>query len=187
MRTRPFLKYFPVCHTIMVLLFLLYCKESHFGYKLFLVFFLQAISFTLFSWMIFKLEIPAQRSWNRDLHFVPTLNQPRAGLMPAFNLNWINGLPDEWAMMVPLSSRNKFSQRELALVDRDYELLNEYLAERSWSDQIDPSWNYQRNWSHKRNPNWNNKGNISNKIDSYWNYQRGRSDQVGTFLANLNH
>lgn len=31
--------------------------------------------------------------------------------MPAFNLNWINGLPDEWAMLFPLVGRSKFSQK----------------------------------------------------------------------------
>ena len=72
---------------------------------------LQTFGFALFSWMMFKLEVPAQREWDRTRSFVPSINQPRAGLMPAFNLNWINGLPSDWAMMFPLASKSGFNNK----------------------------------------------------------------------------
>ncbi len=65
----------------------------------------------LFGWMVTKLEIPAQKSWDPNDEFVPNIKQPRAGLIPVFNLNWINALPDEWTMLMPLMSSENFNRK----------------------------------------------------------------------------
>lgn len=63
MRTRPFLKYFPVINTLMILFFMLYCKFSHLGFKSSAVACMQFLGIALFAWMVLKLEIPAQKTW----------------------------------------------------------------------------------------------------------------------------
>jgi hypothetical protein len=54
---------------------------------------MNTLCIALFSWMMINLEIPAQKTWQPEHEFVPTIKQPRGGLIPTFNLNWINGLP----------------------------------------------------------------------------------------------
>lgn len=67
---------------------------------------MNSFGLALFSWMILNLEIPAQKTWlpGGD-SFIPNIRQPRAGLIPTFNLNWANGLPDEWTMLLPLMGK----------------------------------------------------------------------------------
>lgn len=55
MRTRPFLKYFPVINTLFIFFFMLYCKFSHFGFKSQAVFAMQFLGISLFAWMVLKL------------------------------------------------------------------------------------------------------------------------------------
>lgn len=94
MRTRPFIKYFPVINTLIIFFFMLYCKFCPMGFKMPAVMGMQFLGISLFSWMVLKLEIPAQKTWNPAQEYVPNVKQPRAGLLPTFNLNWINALPD---------------------------------------------------------------------------------------------
>lgn len=63
-RTRPFIRYFPVANSLSLCLFLLYSKFSLFGFKLFVVLLAQFFGIALFSWMMMKLEIPASTTWN---------------------------------------------------------------------------------------------------------------------------
>jgi hypothetical protein len=51
---------------------------------------------------------------------VPTIKQPRGGLIPTFNLNWINGLPEEWTMLMPLVGQENFSKNEMSFVNQEY-------------------------------------------------------------------
>lgn len=55
MRTRPFLKYFPVINTLLIFFFMLYCKFSHFGFKSQAVLAMQFLGLSLFAWMMLKL------------------------------------------------------------------------------------------------------------------------------------
>jgi hypothetical protein len=79
---------------------------------------MNTLCIALFSWMIINLEIPAQQSWQPEHEFVPTINQPRGGLIPTFNLNWINGLPEEWTMLMPLVGQENFSKKEMSFVNQ---------------------------------------------------------------------
>ncbi len=116
MRTRPFIKYFPVINMLFIFFFMLYCKFSPLGFKLHAVVAMQFFGVALFSYMVLTLEIDAQRIWQPDSGYTPNIKQPRAGLLSAFNLNWINALPDEWTMLMPLMSRDHFSNKEMAFV-----------------------------------------------------------------------
>jgi hypothetical protein len=93
-RTRPFLKYFPATHTLLMLMFLFYCQFVTFGLKVISFKIVSSASLALFTFMILSLEIPAQNGWNRARYYTPTPEKPRIGLLPLFNLGWINSLPD---------------------------------------------------------------------------------------------
>lgn len=54
MRTRPFIKYFPLFNSINVILFLLYCKVSPYGFKMFGMLTLEFVGISIFSWMMVK-------------------------------------------------------------------------------------------------------------------------------------
>lgn len=94
MRTRPFLRYFPVAYSLSLFLFLLYSKFSLYGFKLYAMLIVHSFGICLFSWMMLKLEIPAQTIWDGTQNYVPTLERPRVGMLPTFNLNWISSLPE---------------------------------------------------------------------------------------------
>ena len=108
MRTKPFIKYFPIINSLNIVVFMLYCKASPFGFKLLAMLAVESFGFAMFSWMMLKLEIPAQTTWNSDHPGVPSIKQPRTVLFPSFNLSWINGLPEEWALLIPLVGRGAF-------------------------------------------------------------------------------
>jgi hypothetical protein len=127
MRTRPFLKFFPIINSLVVFFYMLYCKFSHFGFKLLGGLSMNALGIALFAWMMINLEIPAQTTWAPEREFVPSGKQPRAGIIPTFNLNWMSGLPDEWTMLVPLVGHESFSKTELSFINQEYEELNHYL------------------------------------------------------------
>ena len=66
MRTKPFLKYFPVINTFSIFFFMIYCKFSHLGFKFLGVVSMQFLGISFFAWLIMKLEIPAQNEWNSE-------------------------------------------------------------------------------------------------------------------------
>ena len=94
MRTRPFIRYFPIANFPVLFLFLLYSKFSLYGFKLFAILSAQFFGIAMFSWMVMKLEIPAQTTWNPAEDCVPTVDKPRIGLMPVFNLSWGTNLSE---------------------------------------------------------------------------------------------
>jgi hypothetical protein len=111
MRTRPFLKYFPVIHTMLMMIFLIYCQFVPFGLKKMFCLIVCFASASLFAYMILRLEIPGQTTWERNKKYTPSIDRPRIGLLPLFNVSWINNLPDEWSLMFPLFGRDNFTQR----------------------------------------------------------------------------
>jgi hypothetical protein len=82
----------------------------------------------LFVWMVMHLEIPAHNTWDPLSPHTPREDRPRIAYFPLFNMAWMKSLPDEWTLMMPLFGREHFSLRELALVDRNNELLAEALG-----------------------------------------------------------
>jgi len=108
-RTRPFLKYYPLTHSVLLVMFLIYCQFVPFGLKKNCLMIASTASLTLFTKMIIEFEIPAQTTWDRTKKYTPTPDRPRIGFLPLFSLNWINNLPDEWTMLFPLFGRENFT------------------------------------------------------------------------------
>lgn len=55
MRTRPFIRYFPVAYSLTLFLFLLYVKFSIYGFKLYAMLTVHSFGICLFSWFMLKL------------------------------------------------------------------------------------------------------------------------------------
>lgn len=55
MRTRPFIRHFPVANSLCIFLFLLYCRFSLYGFKLFAILAVHSFGICLFSWMMMRL------------------------------------------------------------------------------------------------------------------------------------
>lgn len=128
MRTRTFIKYFPSFHSLILISVLYYAQVCDFGFKKLTSYFGFSISAALFCWMVLNLEIPAHTVWDETNPNTPKEDRPRIGYFPLFNMSWMKSLPDEWTLMVPLFGREHFSTREMALVDRNNELLTEALG-----------------------------------------------------------
>jgi hypothetical protein len=94
MRTRPFLKYYPKVHTMLIVIFIVYCQFVPFGLKKIVCMIVCTLSAALFAYMVLKLEIPGQTAWERNRKYTPTIDRPRIGLLPLFNVSWINNLSD---------------------------------------------------------------------------------------------
>lgn len=94
MRTRPFIKFYPIIHTLLMVMFLTYCQFVTFGLKKNCLMIACASSIAIFVKMVVEFEIPAQTTWDRTKKYTPTVDRPRIGFLPLFNLNWINNLPD---------------------------------------------------------------------------------------------
>ena len=105
MRTRPFIKYYPKIHTLLMVGFLIYCEFISIGYKKLLLNCLIGASLSLFLWMVIRTEIPASNIWNKERNYTPTIDRPRIALSPIFNMGWLNNLPEEWSRFIPLSGR----------------------------------------------------------------------------------
>jgi hypothetical protein len=128
MRTRTFIKYFPALHTLLLVAVLFYAQVCDFGLKKLACYAGFSLGAALFAWMVLRLEIPAHNSWDENSHNTPREDRPRVGYFPLFNMAWLKNLPDEWTLMMPLFGRENFTPRELALVDRNHELLAEALG-----------------------------------------------------------
>lgn len=55
MRTRPFIRFFPIISTFLILIFMLYCRFSHFGFKMIAILGIFCYSISLFGIMIVRL------------------------------------------------------------------------------------------------------------------------------------
>jgi hypothetical protein len=100
-----------------------YCSYVRLGYKNWLFACDIAMTLCVLSVLLLKVEVPATTTWNKGMWYTPTENRPRVMYFPSFNLLWMNDIPDLWTMCVPMFGRGFFRQEELAVVDRDYELL----------------------------------------------------------------
>lgn len=130
MRTRSFIKYYPPIHCLLMITLLYYGQVCDYGFKKLVCIWAFSLSLMMFSWMVIKLEIPAYTVWDPNLINTPREDRPRAAYFPLFSMGWIKNLPEEWTLMMPLFSRDHFSTRELALVDRNNEELALVLGNR---------------------------------------------------------
>lgn len=64
MRTRSFIKYYPAIHSLLIISLLYYGQISDFGFKKLACYCAFTTSWSLFSWMVLSLEIPAHNTWD---------------------------------------------------------------------------------------------------------------------------
>ena len=128
LRTRTSIKYFPFCFVVLQIMLIYYCSMVDFGYKNWMLAFDVAMSMLTLSFLITKLEIPAQAEWDKLSVYTPTEQRPRVLYFPHYNLNWNNDISDIETIAIPSFSRSEFLAEELVLVDENYDLMNEILT-----------------------------------------------------------
>lgn len=104
-------------------MFLYHLNNTAYGYYNILFGFMSGLSFLLISYTLLNLEIEAL-DWNPSFFFTPSVDKPRMLYYPLFNMSEFYDLPQFWTMFYPLYGRGEFHEEEMALVDRNYVLLN---------------------------------------------------------------
>ncbi|CAD8184833.1 unnamed protein product [Paramecium pentaurelia] len=126
LRTRSSLYFVPKFTIIYYYLFLWYVRSTNYGFYSLAMLSLSYACFGTFCLFIFLYEIPSL-GWNPLSYYTPTLDRPRCYYLPVFSMNWVNDLPQLWSMFYPLYGRRYFQIQNLALVDRNFPLLNNLL------------------------------------------------------------
>ncbi|CAK72921.1 unnamed protein product (macronuclear) [Paramecium tetraurelia] len=134
LRTRTSLYFVPKFTIIFYYLFLWYVRSTSkittfildYGFYSLAMLSLSYACFGTFCLFIFIYEIPSL-GWNPLSFYTPTLDRPRCYYLPVFSMNWVNELPQLWTMFYPLHGRRFFQIQNLALVDRNFPLLNNLL------------------------------------------------------------
>ncbi|CAD8151361.1 unnamed protein product [Paramecium octaurelia] len=126
LRTRTSLYFLPKFTIIFYYLFLWYVRSTTYGFYSLAMLTLSYACFGTFCLFIFIYEIPSLE-WNPLSFYTPTLDRPRCYYLPVFSMNWVNELPQLWTMFYPLHGRRYFQIQNLALVDRNFPLLNNLL------------------------------------------------------------
>lgn len=126
-RTRTTLKYLPKYLFILQFMFLYHLNNTAYGNYNILFGFMSALSFFLISYTLLHLEIEAL-DWNPSFHYTPSVEKPRMLYYPLFNMSEFYDLPQFWTMFYPLYGRSQFHEEEMALVDRNYVLLNNRMS-----------------------------------------------------------
>jgi hypothetical protein len=128
-RTRETLYYLPKVTFLTLLAFLLYVNFTAYGYYLKAFFIANWFILACNFYCLGAFEIPAAAL--RDADFSkPCMARPRALYQPLFSLTWYHDLPPFWTLFIPLYDRNSFAPAEMALLDRNYALLNNHLRNR---------------------------------------------------------
>lgn len=125
-RTRSTFKFVPLFLNIVFFFYLYYIKNTIYGYFYLGLYFVLCLSLTFFLLNLLFFEIPAL-SWNPSFHFVPSFDKPRMLFFPLFSLSSYYDLPHLWSMFYPLHDRSFFTNDQMALVDRNFVLLNSTL------------------------------------------------------------
>ncbi|CAD8160337.1 unnamed protein product [Paramecium octaurelia] len=126
LRTRASLYFVPKYIVLTYLLFIYYFESTLYGYYN-LAFQICIFSqFAIISFFVLNFEIAAL-DWPTESPYTPTLDRPRVYYCPLFNMNWVNDIPTLWTMFFPLCGRRFFQIQNLALVDKNYILLNNLL------------------------------------------------------------
>ncbi|CAD8075217.1 unnamed protein product [Paramecium primaurelia] len=126
LRTRSSLYFVPKYITLTYLLFIYYFESTIYGYYN-LAFQICIFSqFAIISIFVLQFEIAALE-WSTISPYTPSFDRPRVLYCPMFNMNWVNDIPTLWTMFFPLCGRRFFQIQNLALVDKNYILLNNLL------------------------------------------------------------
>ncbi|CAD8087609.1 unnamed protein product [Paramecium sonneborni] len=126
LRTRSSIYFVPKFTIIYYYLFLWYVRSTNYGFYSLAMITLSYMCFGTFCLFIFIYEIPSL-GWNPLSFYTPSIDRPRCYYLPVFSMNWINDLPQLWTMFYPLHGRRYFQIQNLALVDRNFPLLNNLL------------------------------------------------------------
>ncbi|CAD8080773.1 unnamed protein product [Paramecium sonneborni] len=126
LRTRSSIYFVPKFIIIYYYLFLWYVRSTNYGFYSLAMLTLTYICFGTFCLFIFIYESPSL-GWNQLSYYTPNIDRPRCYYLPVFSMNWVNDLPQLWSMFYPLYGRRYFQIQNLALVDRNFPLLNNFL------------------------------------------------------------
>lgn len=158
-RTRSTIKWLPRFALVFILCFLHYVQYTAYGFTYQALYLLLASVTGIFAYHLLKFEIPAL-SWNPSYHYTPSIESPRALFFPLFSLGWYHDLPQIWTMFYPLFGRSRFTQAQLAMVDRNGALLQQTLDEAfQRGDNLANSQNFQENIDGNNMENANGNGN----------------------------
>lgn len=160
-RTRSSLKWYPRITFILVLSFLFYVQFTAYGFFALGLTLLVAAVMAIFSYHIITFEIPAI-GWNPFHHYTPSVDSPRTLFFPAFSLSWYHDLPQIWTMFYPLFGRSRFTQAQLAMVDRNTILLNQTLEQAFQRGQTLHQEANPEGEADNNNPPGNNGGGAAN-------------------------
>lgn len=125
-RTRSTIKWFPRISFILILCFLYYVQFTAYGFFTIALDLMVTSICAVFAYHMMHFEIPALE-WNPFHHYTPSVDSPRTLFFPAFSLSWYHDLPQIWTMFYPLFGRSRFTQPQLAMVDRNTMLLQQTL------------------------------------------------------------
>jgi len=122
-RTRSSLKYLPKYLIVLLFGYAYYVNNTAFGFYSLGFYIILHFTFVFFGLLLNSCEIPAL-SWNPSYHYAPCLEKPRTLYFPLFSLSNYHDIPQLWSMFYPLHDRSTFTPAQMALIDRNYLLLN---------------------------------------------------------------
>ena len=187
-RTRSTLKWFPRFSFIMVLSFLYYVQFNAYGFPTTALFVLMTVVSAIFFYHIIIFEVPAL-SWNPVHHYTPSVDSPRTLFFRAFSLSWFHDLPQLWTMFYPLFGRSRFTQAQLAMVDRNTVLLHQTLDQAFQRGQnIGQEGNQEQNENELPNVNQpavnNSSESLANPINTNAASTGGNNYNIFFFIIN---
>lgn len=127
-RTRTSLKYLPRITIMIMLIFFYYFQHTVYGFYERAFYMMEYSIYAAFCYFLLTFELEAL-DWDPTHHYTPSPEKPRTLYFPTFSLTWIHDIPPLWTMFYPLFGKSHFSERELSLVNGNYELLSQVLQE----------------------------------------------------------
>ena len=164
-RTRSSIKWFPRFTLLPVMCFLYYVQYTAFGFYNLALYTLITMCLAVLSYHLLAFEIPAL-SWNPFHHYAPSTDSPRTLYVPIFSLSWYHDLPQLWTMFYPLFGRSTFTEAQLAMVDRNNQLLGETLENAFQNGQ-----NLHQDQEDQAQPNPNPNADQANNAQPPQNHQ----------------
>ena len=183
LRTRSSLKFFPKIIVSLLFMYCYYVNNTAFGFYSLGFYAIVYFGFAVFGLILDNFEIPAL-SWNPSFHYTPSLEKPRTLYFPLFSLSNYHDLPQLWSLFYPLYDRSTFTQAQMALIDRNFVLLNNTLQtsinninglnmnnvgeielqEGVINNNYDEENGRNNNNNQNRNPNQNNNNRNANNV-----------------------
>ncbi|CAD8150089.1 unnamed protein product [Paramecium octaurelia] len=125
-RTRSSFYFVPKYIVLTYILFFYYFQSTIYGYY-YLAFYICICSqCTIIFYFTLHFEIAAL-DWSDMSPYTPSFDRPRVCYTPLFSMTWSNDIPPFWTMFYPLCGRRYFQIQNLALVDNNQILLNNFL------------------------------------------------------------